>query len=299
MTEHAETVDSLMNLADDLGLLDRADAAEFGFDREEVESLLTDRPAVEERRPALRKLNDDQRDVLGSFIDGFETRREFVEWCQNAAVLTLGELPGEWYVELSFSPLSMSTLLVSRSRYEWGERAESDVLAPEDARTARRGVAAIDLLPAFSRAHKRLRWNATEYVNDDDDSFQPDPDVQKHTAMRPGLTVLQDNQAWALARLLDGFEGDDALLSWCHTLTESSFAEADAGLARRFYAEGHTRQMLLGKTDDNPATLQFFRECVGAKYLLPAFSRAAREVGERAGELAEEESTERKFKSLG
>lgn len=299
MTDHEETVGALMDLADDLGLLDREDAAAHGFDREAVESMLADRPQVEERRPALRKLNDDQRDLLAEFIDGFASRREFLEWSQRAAVLTLGELPGEWYVRRSFSALDMSTLLVSDARYRWADHADKDVLAPEAARDARRGVAALDLLPAFSRAHKRLRWNATEYVNDHDDSFQPDPEEQRHPAMRPGLTVLQEHQGWALARLLNGFDSDDALLTWVHTLTESSFAEVDAGLARRFYAETHTREMLLGETDDDPATLRFFRESVGAKYLLPAFARAAREVGDRAGELAEQESDGLNFAQMG
>jgi hypothetical protein len=274
-------------------------AADRGFARGEVADLLADRPRTEERRVALRKLNDDQLDLLGEFVDGFETRRGFLEWCQRASVLSLGELPGEWFVERSFSALDMSTLLVSDARYRWSDRAEGDVLVPSAARDARRGVAAFDLLPAFSRAHERLRWNATEYVNDRDDSFQPDAEEQRHPAMRPALTVLQQSQAWALGRLFDGFAGDDALLSWCHTLTQSSFAEMDSALARRFYSERHTRDMLLGETDDERETVRFFRESVGAKYLLPAFARAAREVGERAGELAEQESDGLKFPKMG
>jgi len=275
------------------------DAAAAGFDHEAVDGLLTDRPTVEKRRPALRKLNDDQREVLGEFIDGFDSRAGFLTWCQRAAILSLGELPGEWFVQRSFSALDMSTLIVSDERYRWAARADRDVLEPAAARDARRGVAAIDLLPAFSRAHRRLRWNATEYVNDHDDSFQPEPEEQRHPAMRPELTELHKNQAWALRALLDGFTTDDALLSWVHTLTEASFAEVDSGLARRFYAEAHTREMLLANTDDDPATLQFFRECVGAKYLLPSFSRAAQEVGERAGELAEKQSDGLKFSKMG
>ncbi len=284
MTDALERAATLLDDAAD------QDAARHGFDREAVADLLADRPRVEERRPALKKLNDDQRDLLATFIDGFDTRRAFLLWSQEVAVASLGALPGEWFIRRSFSALDMSTLLVSDARYRWAERAEKDVLAPRAARDARRGVAALDLLPAFARAHRRLRWNATEYVNDHDDNFQPDPDEQRHPAMRPGLSVLQSNQRWALEKLLAGFDSDDALLTWVHTLTESSFAEIDAGLSRRFYAEGHTRQMLLDATDDDADTVRFFRECVAAKYLLPAFARAAREVGERAGELAEKQS---------
>ncbi len=293
--EHGRHNETAVDL--DGGVHDGAYSA--GFDREEVADLLADRPNAEERRVALRKLNDDQLDLLGEFVDGFETRREFLEWCQEAAVLSLGELPGEWFVERAFSGLDMSTLLVSDVRYRWAENSDRDVLAVSAARDARRGVAALDLLPAFARAHKRLRWNATEYVNDRDDSFQPDPEEQRHPAMRPGLTVLHQNQAWALARLFDGFDGPDALLSWCHTLIQSSFAEVDSGLARRFYAETHTRDMLLGETDDDREEVRFFRESVGAKYLLPAFSRAAQEVGERAGELAEQEKESMSYPKMG
>ncbi|WP_284013214.1 hypothetical protein [Halobaculum litoreum] len=36
----------------------------------------------------------------------------------------------------------------------------------------------------------------------------------------------------------------------------------------------------------------FFRESFAAEFLLPAFARAARKVAKRAGELAEQETTE-------
>lgn len=261
-----------------------------GFDREAVERLLADMPDLSQNRPALQKLTTDQRELLARFIDGFESRREFLLWSKDAAILSLGELDGEWVITRAFSGSDMSALIVSDERERWARNA-GETLSQHKARTLRRGVAALDVLPACQSAYRRLRWSATEYVNDESDSFRPDARDQKHPAMRPALSELDNRQEWALRRLLEGFDSEDAILAWLQVLTEASAAEVSHSLAERIFAEGHTRSRLLSWPEDS-ADGPFFRESFAARYLLPPFARAAREVGERAGELAEREQHE-------
>jgi hypothetical protein len=261
------------------------------FDRESVDSLLSDLPDTQESRPAVQKLSSDQRELVASFVDGFASRREFLLWCQEAAVLTLGELSGEWFVKRAFSGVDMSVVITSDRRTRWVPSGETPI-DTETAHRVRRGVVALDVLPACVDAHRRLRWSATEYVNDADDTLQPDPDAQKHPAMRPALTEASDRQDWALKRLLAGFDSHDAVLTWFQVLTEAAYAELDGTLAKRVLVEDtRTIEMLVSSPEDQPEA-PAFRESFAAFYLLPAFATAAREVSDRAGELAEKETKE-------
>lgn len=268
--------------------LDRA-----GFDKESVERLQESLPETTRLRPAIPKLSADQLDLIGRFVDGFDSLENWLLWGQDASIRTLGELSGNWLKERTFSRADLSMLLnEGRDRRRWTDGVS---LASETVTDARRGVASLELVPACVRAQRRLRWDATEYVNDRDDSFQPEPGVQKHVAMRPALSEMDDNQAWALRQLLRGFDSADAFLAWYQTVSEASYAEIDVDLARRFHGESHTRTMLLRGDVEHAAT---FREFYAAEFLIPAFSRAAREVSERAGELAEAEKAEVKTNYL-
>lgn len=261
------------------------------FNRESVDKLLADLPDTQESRPAIQKLSSDQRELVASFVDGFVSRREFLLWCQNAAVLTLGELSGEWFRERAFSRVDMSVLVTSAKRARWVPDGEEPT-GPETSHRVRRGVVALDVLPACVDAHRRLRWSATEYVNDADDTLQPDPDAQKHPAMRPALTEVGERQEWALKRLLSGFDSHDAVLTWFQILTEAAYAELDGTLAKRVLVEDtRTIEMLVSSPEDRPEA-PAFRESFAAFYLLPAFATAAHEVADRAGELAEKETAE-------
>jgi hypothetical protein len=255
------------------------------FDREAVDRLLDDLPDTQEFRPAVGKLTQDQRGVVAEFVDGFRSRRGFVRWSQRAALHTLGSLSGDWFVERVFSGPDMAALLTSRDREAW-------VDAPPDLEAAarqRRAVAAVDVLPACLDAVRALRWNATEYVNDRDDDLQPDADLQKHPAMRPALSEMDEKQGWAIRHALDGFDSEDAFLTWASYLAEASFAESDRDLATRVLVdEPHTKRMVIRQPRDD-SDGPFFRESWAAVELLPAFATAAREVVDKAGELAEGE----------
>jgi hypothetical protein len=273
--------------------------ADLGFADGEVRDLLDGLPDTPQLRPALQKLSGDQLDLLASFIDGFQNRREFLLWCQDAAIHTLGRIDGDWMVERAFSRLDLTVLLVSERRFAWADDAD-DVLAPETAAVARRGVAAVDLLPAFVEAHRGFRWSTVEYGTDkadDGPADAPDSDIQSFPGMRPALAELDQRQGWVLRRLLDGFRSEDELLAWVQQVTEATYAEVDGDLATRLYTESHTREMLLDREGER-ARSWFFRESFAAKEVLPAFAPAAREVADRAGELAEHEQTELDVKGL-
>lgn len=257
----------------------------------ELDELLPDYPDVDRHtRPALAKLADDQHSVLLEFLDGFDDRRELLEWGQRAIVATLGELEEEWVTDLATNRSDLSVVITSSRRQLWVDE-DREPPSSQAASTYRRALAAEDLVPAFRSAYRKMRWNAVEYVNDEDDELQPDPSIQKHPAMRPALSEMSQRQEWALARALDGFSDQDQLMSWVLRAVEASHGELEGDLASDLYAETHTRRMLVVDGDDH-ARGPFFRETFAAVTLLPAFTRAARKLSEKAGELVEQEARE-------
>jgi hypothetical protein len=109
--------------------------------------------------------------------------------------------------------------------------------------------------------------------------------------MRPARADLAAPQVGALQRLLDGFGGVDDLQAWVMATVQASYAEIDGDLSRDLYRESHTRRMLVVEPEDHEHG-RFFRRSFAAKFLLPAFNRATREISDRSGELAESENTD-------
>lgn len=258
------------------------------FVEDTVDELLPDYPEIDRHtRPALAKLADDQNEILVDFIEGFDDRRALLRWSQDAIVGTLGELDDQFCTDLAMSRSDLSTLLRGEGRCRWS----ADPPTPEAAKTYRRALAAEDLVPSFRSAYRKMRWSATEYVNDEDDDFQPDPSIQAHPAMRPALSEMSQRQEWALDRCLEGFADQDELMSWVLRTVEASHGEIDDDLASDLYTETHTRRMLVTEPEDH-VNGPFFRASFAATTLLPAFTRAARKLSEKAGELAEQEKRE-------
>lgn len=261
------------------------DGADLDLDREDV---LPDHPEIDEPlRPALAKLVDDQIEALEQFVEGFDSRADLIRWSGRAIVATVGELPDDWYTELATSRSDLATLITSSRRRAWA--ADDEPPTESAAATYRRALAAEDLVPAFHRGFRKLRWSATEYVNDDGDELKPSPADQAHPAMRPALSELRERQRWALDRALEGFGGRDDVIAWAIRAMHAAHGELDDALARDLYRETHTRRMLVVEPEDAPNG-PFFRESLAAIELLPPFNRAAREVAERAGELAEQQT---------
>lgn len=258
---------------------------------------MTDAVDVPNPRPALQKLNDDQREVVASAVDGVASRRDVVEWCQRAIVATLGELDDDLFADVCLEKSWLAMLMADHGdRAYWSPRNEpvSDLVAEE----FRRRFVAREVAPACTAAHRVLRWKAVEYVDGDEAGRldAPDPAAQHHPGMRPALSALESRQERELRRLLDGYRDEAALVDSLLRLNQATYAEHERDLVDDVVDEQHTREHLLADSP-HPEAVEF-RERFAAVFVLPAFNRAARKLAERSGELVESESGGLEVKSL-
>jgi|GEM_PF-523640 hypothetical protein len=252
--------------------------------RERVEDALAAVGSDTPIRAAVGKLSSDQSMLLVDLLDGFGTRRELIEWQQDMAIHSLGQLDDEWFVRSAYDSTTVSALLGR----PWGQ---SDGFDESTAEEIRRSFAAKFVLPAFHDALRTFRWSAIERVDHLDDDVDDDrtpienPDRQQYPAMRPELGELNDRQEWALSELLDGFEDGEEVLIWAQQVTAASYAEIDSETVTRAYFERPIRRYLTGSNGDQRRA-RFMRESWAAKYLLPSFNRAARALASRSTEVA-------------
>ncbi|WP_311170649.1 hypothetical protein [Halobellus ordinarius] len=267
-------------------VLEVADAATT-WDAESVRSRLhddlEDAGIDHPTRPATSKLTHDQMDLLVDLLEGFHSRREFLQWQQDLVIQTVGQLEDSWYSRTAANAPTVSALLGE----PWGSTEEMPV---ELAREVRRGIAAQDILPAFHAGHEVARWAAVERVDhldddgDEDEDLDPiDPRAQEYPLMRPAFGELYGQQEAALQDLLDGFERSEDLLAWSHRVTSASYAEIDRDTITAPYFETPLRERLLGTSPTEEE--RFIRESWACEYLLPAFNRAANALGQRAQEV--------------
>lgn len=233
-------------------------------------------------RPALETLVDDQREVVTSFINGFESREAVLRWSQEALLATLGQLDSEWYKRRLLSFAELSALLVTTERYRWLDDPD-EAISLEKAKQYRLALASQDLLPACREALQEIRWSAGEYTFDADetDPTRVDPDEQRHPAMRPALTETAERQEWIVDRALAGFDDLDDVLTWVTVGMQASYGEVDNDLASDFWSELPLRKMFVHR-DDRAA--EFYRTSFVVSELLPPFNRAYRMLTDRAGE---------------
>jgi len=252
--------------------------------RERVEDAIAAVGSDTPIRAAVGKLSSDQSMLLVDLLDGFGTRRELIEWQQDMAIHSLGQLDDEWFVRSAYDSTTVSALLGR----PWGQ---SDGFDESTAEEIRRSFAAKFVLPAFHDALRTFRWSAIERVDHLDDDVDDDrtpienPDRQQYPAMRPELGELNDRQEWALSELLDGFEDGEEVLIWAQQVTAASYAEIDSETVTRAYFEKPIRRYLTGDNGDKERA-QFMRESWAAKYLLPSFNRAAASLASRSTEVA-------------
>lgn len=242
-------------------------------------------------QPALVKLSLDVREIRQQLLDGFGSRRDLLAWEQRLAVRTLGELPQRFYKEVARGYRSDVESSLLASLLEPGAREVS--VSSEAAQETRERLAAEVVGPAFHRAFRRLRVDATEYVDDGDGHEMPaehDPGRQQHTAMRPSLDELDEYQSRALSSALAGFADTTEILEWGDLLELATYGEVGERFLSRCYREKETRRMLMSGNSHPPSA----REAFCAHYVLPLFNRGVRELAAHAGERpsAEREETE-------
>ena len=262
------------------------DALEFPVDHDEPARA----PGRESFRASLDTLALDVAGLRQELLDGFPDRNAILWWAQAVAVRTLGWAPQRLYRELGrqfrvdeggSEPALLASLLVGTAR-----RRD---LGDQPARRERERLFATVISPAFHRAFKQLRGDASEYVDDERGSTPSghDPHAQQYTAMRPALDELETHQQRALAHLLVGFDDRAQILDWGETAELATHGEVEEGFVARCYTEGSTRRLLLGHKPEHEEA----RELFAAHHLLPAFNRGVRDLAGRAGEMPSAKQT--------
>lgn len=238
--------------------------------REEDEELLT--------RPSLVHLNQEQLEALRDFKrNGVHNRRELLHWLLRLQYRTLGKLPDFWYYHIATRPAALSVVLTGDERGSYG-RGETDV-SPDEAEHFRRRLVAKYLRPACRDALRELRTSSNEYLEE-----ALDVEKMASLAMRPALDEFYQRQEEALQSFLDGFDDVDALDEWLHELDLATFGaikDVDDEFDYRVLNETVTQRACLNKRAER---YELARERIAARFLLPAFNLAVREVAEKAGE---------------
>lgn len=237
------------------------------------------------RRPALVKLSDDVEGLRDELVAGFDSRRAILEWLQRLVVRTLGELPAEWVDKFADEFKGVPGEEKERTLLAALLTGPNRVRAVEDdvAEDLRERMYALYIRPAFHRAFRELRGDATEYLDDDGTDSQHAAPRQRWIAMRPALDELERYQERALGDLLDGFDDKSAILDWGADLELATHGEIPGGFVSRCYREESTMRMLTGTS----AAEARGRELFAAKFLVPAYNRGVRELSGRTGEQAD------------
>jgi hypothetical protein len=257
-------------------------------------------------RPALVKLSDDVEDLQTEMLDGFDDREQLLAWLQRLSIRTLGEIPQRVFWEFARQfvldqrvDIEQGVLLAALLRPV--ERDRDADLPKTVVDELRERFVATQIRPAYHRAYRELRKDATEYIDESDDETAHDPGKQRHPAMRPGLRELDDWQQRALSSLLDGFDDGRAILDWGTELEHATHGEldeieppgwadsvdgavastTDTDFIERCYRERSARSVLTADGED----ARELRELFAAFWIVPAFNRGVRVLSGRAGEL--------------
>lgn len=237
------------------------------LDDESIRELLAERPDMD-LKPALRALTAPQMELFGEFVAGFDSRREILTWGVRALVHSLGELPAEWLAESLSARSDLSVLVDGYPAPDTGEP-----LNDETATRMRMGLAALDLLPAFREARGRIRFEVKEWAPGEWDGGVPDGERQRHPAMLPALTELEDRLVWAAEACLDGFGSSEAFAVWHQEVVEGTFVELDDSLLdAALLSEVSLQDVLIEPTSVECVTE--IRLGLVVDELLPAFERA-------------------------
>ncbi len=236
-------------------------------------------------RPALRALTVPQLELFAEFVAGFDSRRDVLTWGVSALVHSLGELDPEWIASILASRSELSVLVEGYPAPDTG-----DPLPDEEATRMRVGLAALDLLPAFRAARGRIRWDVKEWAPGEWNGGVPDGENQRHPAMLPALTEMENRLVWAVETLLDGFGSDTALAMWHQEVVEGTFIELDDSLlVSAVISEPRLQDALVEPTRVEDATE--IRIGLVLDELVPAFARAVDRRVEAAREHVEAEAT--------
>jgi len=252
-------------------------------------------------RPALVTLSEDVRERVDELRTGLASERRVLEWVQEMTIRTLGRMDERVYWDLARQFRGEQGVLLGallrpderrrplttprddESRQERAERAEAV------ATRLREKFVAHYVAPAHRDAFRELRSDATEYADGAGDGDSHNPKRQRFVAMRPALSELDDWQGRALDSLLEGFDDRGDLLDWGTDVLQATHGELDKEWITRVYDEESTVAVMVGNTRADARARQLF----AAHHVLPYFRAGVRVLSGRAGEVADEGTTER------
>lgn len=264
--------------------LDTGDTSDAEATSPETDSL-GELLETETVRPSLVSLALEIRELERELLDGLESRRSVLEWCQRVIVRTLGSVDNRVWAGLArhFADphAGEGPLLAAMLTPE----ARSRPLAEGTALELRELFLATYVGPGFREAFRSLRKSAGEYVEPAGEHDPHQPDGQRWIAMRPSLSELDRYQRETLRRCLDGLDSTGEILEWSTGVTLATHGEADDGFLSRCYREQGTRELLLATDSASESA----REHFAAYHLLPRYNAGARDLAGRSGELPDRE----------
>lgn len=241
----------------------------------------------ESYRPALVTMAEDTRDLTDELLAGLESEGRVLTWLQEMTIHTLGRLDWIVYSDLARQFRGDQGVMLAALVRPSERRGKNRTLSNGKARALRERFLAEYVHPAHRDAFRDLRVDATEYVDDAaDETDDHNPGRQRHAAMRPALTELQQWQKKALTKLLDGFDSRADVLDWGHDLVLATHGELDRDWVSRIVREQSTLDIMLGEAETDSRARRLF----AAFYVLPRYRQGVRMLAGMAGEQADTES---------
>ncbi|WP_226010517.1 hypothetical protein [Halomicrobium salinisoli] len=252
---------------------------------------MTDEP--EPYRPALVTLSEDVRERVTELQNGLRSERRVLEWLQEMTIRTLGNLDRRVYADMTRQFRGQQGILLASMLRPGARRGRMEDLDEDVAERLRENLIAHYVHPAHRSAFRRLRPDATEYVDAAGDGDAHDPQRQRFIAMRPALSELETWQQRALEDLLDGFDGRDEILDWGNDILLATHGELGQEWLTRIYDEPSAVEVLIGDSAQHERARRLF----AAHHVLPQYRAGVRVLAGRAGEVADEgtETTEASY----
>jgi len=247
--------------------------------------------ATHYRRPAEAQLPRTIRTLRRQLLAGFRSREAVLQWLQDLAVRTLGEVPTKQFATFAseFRPDSDHSEGVILAAFLDSEARTRD-LDDDVAERVRQQWAAEVIAPVQADSFRSLRKDAGEYVGeserDGDGDSGHDPESQS-IAMRPALEELHTFQEVALHRPLNGGLDERAeILDWGDDLIVATRGEplGDGTPPGEFIRDLHNDpcgDLLLCDTRPHWERCRQWYLC---QIVLPAFNRAVRDLTRRTAE---------------
>lgn len=218
--------------------------------------------------PGLPTLRAQQRDLVTSLRQGFESRRHALMWTHAVGVLSLGHVRDDWYSDLLGDRYRVGALLEDEdARSRLCEHPPSDTSAG----FIRDQLQQDALAPAFQDARAEVRAAASDYT--EGDGGVGDPDRQRFLAMRPRLHQIAVAQHQALREAFGVFESRRQVLDWADFIDYATLSYLPGDFPRRVSAPASDWWHVL-TSDERSVWLELRL----AETVLPACNNALREA---------------------